>query len=102
MSADAGNDVFLGQRFQAVGEGLQEAEGADAVGSVAVLDAAQSLALKQVVMAKSDGKTTRMGTTERMRRTTGWSGGRHMAQHPVLEHDEDLIERQAFSSPPTG
>ncbi len=42
-----GHEVFLEEELDAVGERLHQAEGADAGGSPAVLDAAQDLALQQ-------------------------------------------------------
>ncbi len=54
------NDVFLGQRLDAVGDGLKEAVGADAIGAVAVLHAAQALALKQ----NRDRKKSREGDND--------------------------------------
>ncbi len=46
-STAMGHEVFLEEELDAVGERLQQAEGADAEGSPAVLDAAEDLALKQ-------------------------------------------------------
>ena len=42
-----GHEVFLEEELDAVGERLQQAEGADAAGSPAVLHAAEDLALQQ-------------------------------------------------------
>ncbi len=42
-----GNNVFLGERLDAVGNRLQNAEGTDAIGAQPILHAAQSLALQQ-------------------------------------------------------
>ncbi len=50
------NDVFLGQRFDAVGDGLEKAEGADAVGAETVLDAAQAFALEDCGEREEAGK----------------------------------------------
>ena len=41
----AGDDVFLGDELEEIGDGLEEAEGADAVGADPVLEAAGDLAL---------------------------------------------------------
>ena len=46
-STASGHQVFLEEELDAVGERLQQAEGADAGGSPAVLDAAENLALQQ-------------------------------------------------------
>ena len=46
-STARGMQVFLEEELDAVGERLQQAEGADARGSPAVLDAAEDLALQQ-------------------------------------------------------
>jgi hypothetical protein len=40
------DDIFLGQRLDAVGDRLQDAERADAIGAEPILNAAQALALK--------------------------------------------------------
>ena len=56
MSALRGDDVFLGQRLDAVGDRLQEAEGADAVGAEAVLDAAEAFALEDGGEGEERGK----------------------------------------------
>ena len=40
------DDIFFGQRLDAVGDRLEEAGGADAVRAVAVLHAAQAFALE--------------------------------------------------------
>ena len=86
------DDVFLGERLDAVGDGLQEAAGADAVWPVAVLDAAQALALEpggeceQRSEDDNDGRNRQDGRAERM------NGGGEIAQQPVCGKDEDLIE----------
>jgi hypothetical protein len=41
-----GNNVFLGERLDAVGDRLQNAEAANAVGAEAILNAAEPLALE--------------------------------------------------------
>ncbi len=52
------NDVFLGERLDAVGDGLEEAKGPDAIGADAILDAAQPLALKDCGQGKERRKKT--------------------------------------------
>ncbi len=42
----SGNNVFLGQRFQGIRHGLQDAVKPHPVGAVAVLNSAQALALQ--------------------------------------------------------
>ena len=58
-----GHEVFLEEELDAVGERLQQAEGADAGGSPAVLDAAEDLALQQHRVGDR-----RQGNDERRRR----------------------------------
>ena len=74
----AGNDVFLGQRLHAVGDGLQDAEGADAVGAVAVLDAAQAFAFKH----GGDGEESGNQMNDRRRRRSA----RRQRAAPVRAH----------------
>ncbi len=50
------NNVFLGQRLDAVGDRLKNAEGADAIGTEAILHAAQALALENCRERKESGK----------------------------------------------
>lgn len=42
----SGDDVFFDEHFDAVSDGLEEAEGADAVGAEAVLGAGKDFALE--------------------------------------------------------
>ena len=60
-SALSGNDVFLGEGLDAVGDGLEEAEGAGAVGAEAVLNAAEALALED----SGEGEESREGREDR-------------------------------------
>ena len=87
-----GDDVFLGQRLDAVGNRLKKAERADAVRPQPILDAGQSLALEDC------------GQREERRKEA--DDGRHAEQHagrrlprrgkktdqPVPEQNEDLIQ----------
>ncbi len=50
------NDIFLGERLDAVGDWLEKAIGANAVGAETVLNAAQAFALKDSGERKKAGK----------------------------------------------
>jgi hypothetical protein len=46
MNGAAGDDVFLGERLDAVGHRLQESEGAGTVGAVTILHTTEALTLE--------------------------------------------------------
>ena len=93
------HDVFLGQRFQAVGNELAEAAqtdlrqwNADAIGAVAVLDAAEALALNDRDEGEQRGKQQR---DERNRNQGGHKRPPSVGEPShrlVLQRDKNLVQ----------
>ena len=87
-----GDDVFFGQRLDAVGNGLEKSEGTNAVGTEAVLNAGQSLALEDRGQGKErrkkadDGRHAEQHSCRRLPRS------RQKADQPVLEQNENLVQ----------
>ncbi len=66
------NNIFLGQRLDAVGDGLQQAKRPDAIGPDAILDTPKPLALKDRRQGKerrkdaNDGNHTKHDAAQRL------------------------------------
>src|SRR5580692_7458174 len=87
-----GDNVFLDERLDGVGDGLQQAEWAHAVGAVPVLDTAYAFALKKHNDSKKTGKGAYDGDGAEYDAACGAQCHGQIADEPVAEDDEDLVE----------
>jgi len=92
------HDVLLGQRFDAVGDELAEAaqadfreRNADAVGAVAVLDAADAFALENCDDGEDAGENRQDQRDGQQRRHQRLQGFGNTSQHQLLQHHEELV-----------
>ena len=87
-----GNNVFLGERLDAVGDRLKKAVGAHAIGAEAVLDAAQALALEDCGEREEAGKDADDGDDAEHHARRGPQRGGQKSHQPIAQEDEDLVE----------
>ena len=86
------NNVFLGERLDAVGDRLEKAERAHAVRANPVLDAAQAFALEDRGEREEAGKDADDGDDAEQHARSRLQRGGQKADEPIAQEDEDLVE----------
>ena len=86
------DNIFFGERLDAVGDRLKKAVGADAIWPEAILHAAQALALEDGGEREETGKTETIAMTPRTHAGRRLKRGRQESYEPIAQEDEDLVE----------
>lgn len=94
------NDVFLGQRLQPVGRGLEQAKGTDSVWAVTILDPAQAFALQNRGEREQGGEDDDDGGRAQQAGDNGLKLTGRQANQPVLQLYKHLIHHFAIAAQP--
>src|ERR1700722_10067844 len=88
----SGNNIFFGQRLQAICHGLQDAVISHPIRAVAVLYSAQPFTLQNRGQRKQNRKDEKDGKDGQQNRNGRLDCGWRVAQEPVLERDKNLVQ----------
>ncbi len=87
----AGNDVFFGQRLDAVGNRLEKACRADTIGAVTILHSAQAFAFQNGRDGEQEGEYDHNGNDRQNDIRNGLEPCRQIADEAMLHNDKNLI-----------